>query len=132
MILMNDLNSNEYTYANLTVKMIQRMMDRYERPHKDYNESDIVGIALGILRIMTEIPFGDGTEDAHEWELFFDAQKSRDALMFFIYHLYQMQTVKNQLLNDVISRTDIEDLESLIREEKGAIPESKGDDKDGI
>ena len=108
------------------------MMDRYERPHKDYNESDIVGIALGILRIMTEIPFGDGTEDVHEWQLFFDAQKSYPSFMQFIHHLERMSMVKNTLLNEIIERTDIEDLESLIREEKGAIPESKGDDKDGI
>ena len=52
--------------------------------------------------------------------------------MQFIHHLERMSMVKNTLLNEIIERTDIEDLEELIREEKGAIPESKGDDKDGI
>ena len=132
MIPMNDLESKEYTYSNLLIKRIKRMIDKCEIEHRDFSESEIVCIALNILRIMAEIPFGDGTEDAHEWQYFFDAQKSEGGFMHFIHHLERMSMVKNTLLNEIIERTDIEDLEQLIREEKGAIPESKGDDKDGI
>lgn len=132
MILVNDLESKEYTYSNLLIKRIKRMIDKCEIDHRDFSESEIVCIALNVLRIMTEIPFGDGTEDVHEWQLFFDAQKSYKEFMHFIHHLERMSMVKNTLLNEIIERTDIEDLEQLIREEKGAIPESKGDDNDGI
>ena len=116
---MENLNDKEYTYANLTIKRIQRMMMDDDKPLKDYSESDLVGIGLGILRIMTEIFFGDGTEDSHEWDLFFKSYKSKKDFIFFIYHLHQMQTVKNTLLNEVIQRTDLEDLEKFIKEEKG-------------
>ncbi len=132
MILMNDLESKEYTYSNLLIKRIKRMIDKCEIDHRDFSESEIVCIALNVLRIMAEIPFGDGNEDVHEWQLFFDAQKSYKEFMHFIHHLERMSMVKNTLLNEIIERTNIEDLQQLIREEKGAIPESKGDDNDGI
>lgn len=122
---MNDLQSKDYTYSNLLIKRIKRMIDKSDINHRDFSESEIVCIALNVLRIMTEIPFGNGNEDVREWELFFNAQKSYEDFMFFIHHLERMSMVKNTLLNEIIERTDIEDLEELIRAEKG-------DDSDGF
>jgi len=123
--MMNDLQSKDYTYSNLLIKRIKRMIDKSDINHRDFSESEIVCIALNVLRIMTEIPFGNGNEDVREWELFFNAQKSYEDFMFFIHHLERMSMVKNTLLNEIIERTDIEDLEELIRAEKG-------DDSDGF
>ena len=116
---MENLKDKEYTLSNLLIIRIQRLMDEYEKPHKEYSDAEIVRIALNVLRIMLEIPFGDGSEDAREWEYFFKAIESRDALIFFIYHLHQMGLVKNQLLNEVIGQNKMEDLEKLIKETKG-------------
>ena len=116
---MENLKNKEYTLSNLLIIRIQRLMDEYEKPHKEYNDAELVGIALNILRIMLEIPFGDGSEDPREWDYFFKAIKSRDDLIFFLYHLHQMGLVKNQLLNEIIGQNRTEDLEKLIKEAKG-------------
>ena len=117
--MIEHLKDKEYTLSNLLIIKIQRLMDEYEKPHKEYSESEIVRIALSILKIMLEIPFGDGSEDPREWDYFFKAIKSRDDLIFFLYHLHQMGLVKNQLLNEVIGQNRTEDLEKLIKEAKG-------------
>ena len=122
---MADLNSKDYTYGNLLIKRIKRMIDKSEMGHKDFTDSEIILIGLNIFRIMAEIPFGDGSEDVHEWQLFFDAQKSEKNFMQFIHHLERIALVKNTLLNEILERTDLEDLEEFIKEEKG-------DDKHGI
>ncbi len=115
-----DLESKDYTYAKLLILRIKRMIDKSSIEHRDFSESEIVVLGLNILRIMAELPFGDGTEDEHDWEYFFQAQKSEHSFMHFLHHLERMSLVKNTLLNEIIERTDIDDLEQLIREEKGA------------
>jgi len=116
-----DLNDKEYSYANLVILQIKRMLDNTNKEHHDFSNWDIINIALDILRIMTEIScgtmyFDEGTE--RQWNLFFDAQKTEDGLMFFITDLYRHSKVKNQLLNEVLNTTKGEDLEELIKELK--------------
>ena len=118
---MADLNSKDYTYGNLLIKNIKRMIDKSEEGHKDFTDSDIILIGLNILRIMAELPFGNGNEDVHEWQLFFDAQKSEFNFMKFIHHLERIALVKNTLLNEILERNDLEDLEEFIKEEKGDV-----------
>ena len=76
---------------------------------------------LDILRIMTEIScgvphFDEGTE--RQWDLFFDAQKTDDGLLFLMQDLYRHSKVKNLLLNEVLQTTKGEDLEKLLNELK--------------
>ena len=116
---MIEKDSNDLTYANLLIKRIRRMIDESTIEHREFSDSELMTIALNILRIMSEIFFGDGTEDAHEWQYFFDAQKSERNFMFFIYHLERMSLVKNELLNEIMTKSETEDLEKLIKEFKG-------------
>lgn len=118
---MMDLNDNKYTYANLQILQIRRMMDYMLNP-QDYEDCDLVNIGLDLLRILIEISAGvcHVTEDnEREWDLFHDAQKGEKECLFFIHDLYIKSHVKNQLLNEIISENKTEDLEKLIREIKG-------------
>ena len=116
---MIEKDSMDLTYANLLIKRIRRMIDGSEFEHKDFTDEDLMTIALNVLRIMTEFIFGDGTEDVHEWQYFFDAQKSEKNFMFFLHHLERMSLVKNELLNEIMTKSETEDLEKLIKEFKG-------------
>lgn len=117
-----DLKEKDYTYSNLAILQIKRLIDLTMIEHRDYSDAEIVNIALDILRIMCEIScgaiyFDEGTE--RTWDLFFDAQKTENGLLFLMQHLYRQSSVKNQLLNEILESTKGEDLEKLLKE-KGA------------
>ena len=116
-----DYNSKDFTYANLLIIRIKRMLGSYEKPHKDFSDSEIVYLALGILRIMTEIPFGKGNDETYDWDLFFKAQKSRDDFIYFLDYLKRTSFGKNQTLNDAIEKLETEDIEEFIKKEKGGL-----------
>ena len=120
-----DLESRDYTFAKLLILRIKRMIDKCEVEHRDFSESEIVLIALNILRIMCELPYGNGNEDVREWDLFFRAQKSEEDLQFFLHHLERMGLVKNTLLNEILDMTETGDLEKFFKE-------VRGDDLNGI
>ena len=116
-----DLKDKEYAYANLVILQIKRMLDNTMKEHRDFSNWEIINIALDILRIMSEIScgtayFDEGTE--RQWELFFDAQKSEDGLLFLMQDLYRHSKVKNLLLNEILQTTKGEDLEELLKELK--------------
>ena len=115
-----DLNEKEFTYSNLVILQIRRMLGNmlYTQEMKD---SEIVNIALDVLRILMEISTGvcHITEDnEREWDLFFQAEKSEKDLTFFIHELYMQSKVKNTLLNDVLEGNETEDLKKLIKHYK--------------
>ena len=119
---MENLKNEEYSYANLVILQIRRMIDLTMIEHREYTDAEIVNIALDILRIMTEIScgtmyFDEGTE--RTWDLFFDAQKTEKGLLFLMADLYRHSKVKNQLINEILKSTKGEDLEKLIKELKG-------------
>lgn len=116
---MINLESDDYSYSNVLIMRIKEMIDKSDYSHNDCTESGIINIALNIMRIMCEIPLGNGEEDEREWELFFKAQKTERDLIFLFYHLDRMSLVKNELLNEVIKTTNKEDLERLINKIKG-------------
>ena len=116
---MTDINSKDYTYANLLIMNIKRMIDESEIEHRDFSDAEIVMIALNILRIMSEMIYGNGTEDFREWELFFNAHKSEKEFQFLLHHLERMSLVKNELLNEIMTQTETEDLEKFIKTFKG-------------
>ena len=136
-----DLQSREYTFAKLLIVRIKRMIDQCKVEHRDFSESEIVLMGLNILRIMCEIYYGNGKEDPHDWQYFFDAQKSERNFQLFLHHLERMGLVKNTLLNEIIDLTDMEDLEKFFQDIrdadnslKGIMTEEndEGADKDGI
>lgn len=111
---MIDLNSTDYTYANLTIANIKRLISESEFHDKDYAPNEIINIALDILRIMCEIPFGDGTENEFEWDMFFKAGKTRDGILSLMAYLYRNSSAKNQLLNEILTASNKEDLKKLL------------------
>lgn len=116
---MIDMESPDYTWANLLVMYIKRLIDKTNIEHRDFSESEIVLLGLNILRIMCEIHYGDGTEDAQEWQYFFQAQKTDKDFQFFLYHLERMGLVKNTLLNEIINMTETEDIENFLKKVRG-------------
>ena len=114
-----DLNDKDFTYANLQIVQIRRLLDNMLY-YQEMKDSQIVNIGLDILRIICEISSGLEGVSEREWDLFFQAQKDEKSLTFFIHDLYMKSTVKNELLNEVLKTTRIEDLEKFIKESKGA------------
>ena len=114
MVKMIDLNSKDYTYANLNILQIKRLIEQSEFNDKEYSSNELINIGLDILRIMCEIPFGDGNENEFEWDLFFKAGKTREGIITLMGYLYRKSTAKNQLLNEILSTTNNEDLKELL------------------
>lgn len=117
---MMDLNDKNFTYSNLVLLQIRRMLDDmlYTQDLKDY---DILNIALSIMRILMEISSGishDSDDSEREWDLFIDAQQSEKGFLFFIHDLYIKSSVKTTLLNEVLEGKGTEDIEKLIKQIK--------------
>ena len=117
-----DLKEKESSYANLVILQIKRNLDNTMIKHKDYSNWEIINIALDILRIMSEISYGakyydEGTEK--QWQLFFDAQKTENGLLFLMQDLYRQSTVKNKLINEILNTTEGKDLMKLLKENLG-------------
>lgn len=134
-----DLESKEYTFAKLLILRIKRMIDKCEVEHRDFSESEIVLLALNTLRIISEIHYGNGNEDEHEWDYFFRALKSERDFQMYLHHQERMGLVKNTLLNEIIDMTETGDLEKFFMEvredwndDKFDLNRLKGEGKDGI
>ena len=118
-----DLTEKEYTYANLVLLQIRRDLNAMLH-HFDYSDSELVNIALDIMRILIDISSGvmhTTEENEREWDLFFQAQKDEKDFKFLIHDLYMKSKVKNELLNEVINNNKTEDLEKLIKQTKGEL-----------
>lgn len=101
------------TYANLQILQIRRIMDDMLMEQENLKDSDIVHIALDIMRIFCDISAGSLYLDDEEWEGFLDAQKDEQSLKHFIRKLFVNSTAKNQLLIEIIQTTKPEELKKL-------------------
>lgn len=115
---MIDINSKEYTYANLNIIAIKRLISKSEFNNRDFSQSDIINIALDILRIMCEIPYSEGDVNEYEWELFFNSGKSRDGINTLMSYLYRNGKGKNSLLNEIFDIAEEKDIKQLLKEER--------------
>ena len=116
-----DLKDKDFTYANLQILQIRRILD-YMLYNQKLSDADIINIALNIRRIMMEISSGVchfSDDNEREWDLFFDAEKDEKGLTFFIHDLYMKSDVKNTLLNEVLEGNETDDLKKLIKQYKG-------------
>lgn len=116
-----DMNEKDFTYANLQILHIKRMLDNMLNV-QDYSDAELVNIGLEILRILCDISSGVihfSDDDEREWDLFYDAQKSEKGFLFFIHDLYIKCHVKNELINDLLERNGTEELMKLIKQNKG-------------
>lgn len=111
---MVDINSKEYTYANLNIIAIKRLIGKSELNDKEFSPSEIINIALDILRIMCEISYEDGIVDEYEWELFFKCGKSRDGILTLMSYLYRNGKGKNAILNEIFEKGDEADIKELL------------------
>ena len=126
---MNDLDSKDFTYTNANIMRIKRMIRRSDFYCHDFTSEEIVQIAVDILRIMVEIPFGNGNKrDDLEWQMFFNWDKSRDGINTLMIHLLHTGKSRNQLFNEVLDNGDKKDLLKMIN----ILCDDEGDDKDGI
>lgn len=122
-----NLNSKDYTYANLNILTIKRLLEQSEYNTKDFAPNEIINIALDILRIMCEIPFcvhNNNQHDEYEWELFFNAQRTNDGIIKLMTYLFRNAEGKNMILNEVFNSLTVEDMEKYIR----TINDESGDD----
>lgn len=122
-----NLNSKDYTYANLNILTIKRLLEQSEYNTRDFAANEIINIALDILRIMCEIPFAvyDNKQyDEYEWELFFNAEKTGDGVIRLMTYLFRNAEGKNLILNEVFNSLTVEDMEKYIR----IINDESGDD----
>ena len=90
------------------------MLEEMDIYHEDLTDAQIVSIALDIMRILCEIPYGKSEDQ--ESELFFNAYKSDTKLLMLIRMLYVDSAAKNTLLNEIMKKSKGKDLEKLIKE----------------
>lgn len=117
---MIDLNDKDFTYTNLVLLQIRRILGEMLYP-QNLTDADLINIALEIMRILMEISAGvSHVSDANEkeWDLFFQAEKNEKDLTFFIHDLYVNSSVKNTLLNELLEGEKNADLEELIKQYK--------------
>ena len=114
---MVDINSKEYTYANLNIITIKRLIGKCELNNREFSTSEIINVALDILRIMCEISYEDGEVNDYEWELFFKCGKSRDGIFTLISYLYRNGKGKNAILNEIYEKVEEEDIKQLLNKD---------------
>lgn len=119
-MLMIDLNDKDFTYSNLVILQIRRILGNMLYT-QELSDADLINIALDVLRILMEISSGVAhmtDEIEREWDLYFQAEKNEKDLTFFIHDLYVKSSVKNKLLNDILEGNETEDLKELIKNYK--------------
>lgn len=112
---MIDLDSKDFTYTNVNIMRIRRMIRKSEFHCHEFTPEEIVKIAVDILRIMVEIPFGNGKQDDLEWQLFFQWDKSRDGINTLMHYLLQNAESRNNLFNEILENGDKEDLINMVK-----------------
>jgi len=113
-----DLNNEKYTYANLVILEIKRILDNINIDHRDYSDADIVNIALGVLRILCEISTESQIMENKQMKLFFNAEKDKKKLLLLFMDLYHDSNYKNKMLNEIMMASDKEDLETILKKIK--------------
>ena len=112
----NSLNNDDFTYTNVNIMRIKKMIRNSEFYCHDFKSEEIVMIAVDILRIMVEIPYGNGRKkDDLEWDMLFNWDKSRDGIHTLMIHLLQNGESRNNLFNEVLNNGDKEELISMVR-----------------
>ena len=110
------MDSQDFTYTNVNIMRIKRMIRNSDFYCHEFTSEEIVQIAVDILRIMVEIPFGNGCKkDDLEWQMLFNWHKSRDGIHTLMIHLLQNGKSRNNLFNEVLDNGNKDDLIKMVR-----------------
>ena len=115
---MIDLNELDSAYAYIQIANIRKDLNDMLIDSEGYKDSEIVNIALDIMRILIEISSGTIQYDESEWESFLQAQKDEKDLIGFIHDLKTGSKIKNQLLDGISNAKSKNEIYEIITDYK--------------